>query len=252
MADRGPSLVSSLKDSSLHSSLRQPAFDLIQIIVVSDVSAISSALINSHTPSIIEKSMSAKFSDEDEDQGLPFAHDFEEKDISCWNKFSAQGKVAALEYGSWMCIPMLWVEILVEIDPLVLPVSFSKAVFWVLSRLSMVEPLSNTEMVLPVRNWLTTCASEISHMFGWKVPCGSDDGGERRVSKNSVQVSTLCIPLVRTLKRLAAFYPYVDGKFQSFNVFPLFYKSFFMQQSWLLRRTKREFLSADDFINLTG
>lgn len=202
----GPSLVSSLKDSSLHGSLRQPAFDLIQIIIVSDVAALVTAMMNSHTPSIINRSMSTEFNDEDEDQGLPFALDVEEKDISCWNEFSAQGKIAVLEYGCWMCIPMLWVDVLVEIDPSVLPISFSKAVFWALSRLSMLELLDSSEMVLPVRNWLTTCASEILHLFGWKVPCGSDDGGEGKESKNSAQVSTICIPLLRTLKRLSTHY----------------------------------------------
>ncbi|KAK8349140.1 hypothetical protein V6Z12_A06G123500 [Gossypium hirsutum] len=42
----GPSLVSSLKDSSLYSSLRQPAFDLIQTILVSDAATLITSMLN--------------------------------------------------------------------------------------------------------------------------------------------------------------------------------------------------------------
>ncbi|KAL7180670.1 hypothetical protein ACSBR1_043789 [Camellia fascicularis] len=198
----GPSLVSSLKDSSLHCSLRQPAFDLIQTILVSDAAALVTSMLNCHTPPSFSKNMSSEFNDDDEDEGVLFARDVEEKDYSCWNEFNLQSKVTSREFGEWMCSPMLWFDVLVEIDPLVLPVSFSKAVFWALSRFSIVEPENSTEMALPVRNWLSTCASEISHLFGWKVPLGYDDGGDGKESKNSIKVSTMCIPLVKAFKRL--------------------------------------------------
>ncbi|KAA8541523.1 hypothetical protein F0562_022675 [Nyssa sinensis] len=198
----GPSLVSSLKDSSLHSSLRQPAFNLIQTIIISDAAALITSMLNCCSPPSV--SMSVEFNDEDDDDSLLFTHDVEEKDTSCWNEFCVQRKITSREFWGWMCIPMLWFDVLVEIDPLVLPVSFSKAVFWALSRFSMVEPENSTEMALPVRNWLSTCASEISHYFGWKVPSGSDDGEEGKEAKNSIKISTMCIPLIRTFKRLTA------------------------------------------------
>ncbi|KAL8113605.1 uncharacterized protein LOC141664415 isoform X2 [Apium graveolens] len=199
----GPSLVSTLRDSSLHSSLQQPAYDLIQTIIVSDAAALIAAMLNRQRSSV--RSMSFEFNDEDEDRGLPFALDLD-KDISCWNEFNIQGKIATLDSEYWMCMPMLWADVLVDTDPSVLPVSFSKAVFWALSRLSMVEAPSNNEMALPVRHWLTTCASEISHLFGWKVPCSSDDGGDEKEPKNSAKVSSLCIAFVRTFKRLSMHY----------------------------------------------
>ncbi|KAL1829332.1 hypothetical protein ACET3Z_007744 [Daucus carota] len=203
----GPSLVSTLRDTSLHSSLQQPAYDLIQTIIVSDAAALVAAMLNSQRRLGINRNMSSEFNDEveDEDQGLPFALNLDE-DISCWNEFSARGKIAATDSEYWMCIPMLWADVLVDTTPSVLPLSFSKAVFWALSRLSMVEPPSNTEMALPVRHWLTTCASEISHLFGWKVPCSSDDGGNEKESKNSAKVSTLSIAFVRSFKRLSTHY----------------------------------------------
>ncbi|XP_058227710.1 uncharacterized protein LOC131336079 isoform X2 [Rhododendron vialii] len=200
----GPSLVSSLKDSSLHSSLRQPAFDLIQTIIVSDAAILASSILNCHTPPSISKSMSSEFNDEDEDEGFLFTHDVEEKDDSCWNAFSVQSRITSQEFGEWMCIPMLWIDVLLEIDPLVLPVSFSKAVLWALSRLSMVEPENSTEIALPARDWLSTHASEISHLYGWYVPSGSDDGGDGKDSKNSIKVSKMCVPLIKTFKRLTA------------------------------------------------
>lgn len=204
---RGPSLVSSLTDSSLHSSLRQPAFDLIQTIIVSDAAILASSILNCHTPPSISKSMSYfTDEDEDEDEGFLFTHNVEEKDDSCWNAFSAQSRITSQEFGEWMCIPKLWIDVLLEIDPLVLPVSFSKAVFWALSRLSMVEPENSTEMAIPVRDWLSTCASEISHLYFWKVPSGSDDGGDGKDSKNSMKVSKMCIPLIKTFKRLDSYF----------------------------------------------
>lgn len=207
MLDRGPSLVSTLRDSSLHSSLQQPAYDLIQTIIVSDAAALVAAMLTSQRPPVINRSMSFESNDEDEDEGLPFALDLD-KDTSCWNEFNAQGKIATLDSEYWMCIPMLWTDVLVDTDPSVLPVSFSKAVFWALSRLSMVDSPSNAEMAVPVRHWLTTCASEISHLFGWKVPCSSDDGGDEKDAKNSAKVSTLCIDFIRSFKRLAPLYQY--------------------------------------------
>ncbi|XP_019193568.1 PREDICTED: uncharacterized protein LOC109187727 [Ipomoea nil] len=201
----GPSLVSSLKDLSLHSSLRQPAFDLIQTIIVSDASAMVASILSSQPHASNERGMPTN-SDEDDDEGDLLDHDIEEKDATCWSEFCVQSKMTSSLYGSWMCIPMLWFEVLVEIDPLVLPVSIAKAVFWALSRLAMVEPENNSERSLSLENWLKTCTSEISHAFGWKVPSGSNDGGDGMVSKNSVSVSTVCKPLVKTFKRFSVDY----------------------------------------------
>ncbi|KAI3455745.1 hypothetical protein Pfo_012408 [Paulownia fortunei] len=202
----GPSLVSSLKDSSLHSSLRQPAIDLIQTIVVSDASALISVILNGQLHPSDKPIRPTNYGDvEDEEEILSGLH-IEEKDISCWKEFSLQHKIISQVDGSWMCIPMLWFDVLVEIDPLVLPLSFSKAVFWALSRFSLIATENSTEMALSVRNWLATCASEISYLFGWKVPSGSDDGGDGTESRNSIRTSTMCLPLVRTFKRLTAHY----------------------------------------------
>lgn len=200
--DRGPSLVCSLKDSSLHSSLRQPSFDLIHTIIVSDASALVSLMLKPHASLYVDMSISADFNDEEDE--LPFFHDVEEKESSCWSEFSEQSKLTSRECKDWMCIPMLWVDVLIGMDPSALPISFSKAVFWALSRFSMVESEASKEMELSVRDWLSSYAGQISFLFGWKVPSGSDDGGNKE-SKNSVKASTLCVPLVRAFKRLVAF-----------------------------------------------
>lgn len=52
-----------------------------------------------------------------------------------------------------MCIPMLWTDVLVEIDPNVLPLSFTKVVFWARSRLLFVEPDISGEKYLPIQSF---------------------------------------------------------------------------------------------------
>lgn len=202
LSDRAPSLVCSLKDSSLHSSLRQPSFDLIHTIIVSDASALMSMKLKSHASLNVDMRISTDFNDEEDE--LPFFHDVEEKESSCWNEFSEQSKLTSRECKDWMCIPMLWVDVLIEVDPSTLPISFSKAVFWALSRFSMVEPETSAEMELSVTDWLSSYTGQISFSFGWEVPNGSDDGGNKQ-SKNSVKASVLCVPLIRAFKRFVAF-----------------------------------------------
>ncbi|KAL8458916.1 hypothetical protein ACS0TY_036417 [Phlomoides rotata] len=204
----GPSLVSSLKDSSLHSSLRQPAIDLIQIIIVSDASALISAILKGHLHSTDKPMQPNNYGDADDEEEIlsGFHIEEKEKDCSCWEEFTLQHKIISQVNGSWMCIPMLWFDVLVELDPFAIPLSFSKAVVWALSQFSLIEIENSTEMSLSVRNWLATRASEIGYLLGWKVPTGSDDGGDGTESRNSIRTSTMCRPLVRTFKRLTTHY----------------------------------------------
>ncbi|KAE8709137.1 hypothetical protein F3Y22_tig00110332pilonHSYRG00979 [Hibiscus syriacus] len=197
----GPSLVSSLKDSSLHSSLRQPAFDLIQTILVSDAAALIASMRNCCITTNIAKNTSSELDDEEENNELPFTQDVEENDLGCWSEFSAESQISSREYREWMCIPMLWIDVLVDIDPSVLPISFFKAVFWARSRFPMIEPMNGAEMALDIKGWLSSSAVEISSTFGWKVPTGSDDGGGKE-SKNSMRLLTMCLPLIKTFNRL--------------------------------------------------
>ncbi|GAB2293091.1 hypothetical protein Dimus_038244 [Dionaea muscipula] len=199
----GPSLVLSLKDVSLHTSLRQPAIDLIQAIMISDAAALISSMFHRQIPSGTGNHIFLELT-EDSDDAYPCSMGTEEKDGSSWSEFSFQSKITGREYSEWLCAPMLWFDILVEMDPSVLPLSFSKAVLWALSRFSLVEPEKNSEMSLPVKTWLSSSASEVIPYFGWKCPTGSNDGGDVKEMNNSVRVSTLCIPLIRTFKKLAA------------------------------------------------
>lgn len=197
--------MSSLKDSSLHSSLRQPAFDLIETIIVSDAGALITSMLNCSRPWGIDKSMYPHLNDDEQFDGLIFTSGVEEVDNSSWSEFNALSKITSREHQAWKCIPMLWFDVLVEIDPSVFPISFSKAVFWARSHFSMVEPESSTEMALPVRTWLSSSAAEISTSLGWTIPTGSDDGGEGKDSKNSVGISSMCLSLIRTFNRLFVF-----------------------------------------------
>ncbi|KAE9585571.1 putative DNA helicase [Lupinus albus] len=202
----GPALVKSLKDSSLHNSLRQPAFDLIQTIIVSDATALIYSVLNCCTTPTTGNSMAyevIELDDENDDIWLPSIPDGEKDSSSSWSEFSVQSGITSRECREWMCIPMLWFDVLVDINPSVLPVSFSKAVFWARSRFPMVELENSAETVLPVRSYLASYAAEISSSFGWKVPTGSDDGGGNK-SNNSVEVLTMSSPLIKTFNRLTA------------------------------------------------
>ncbi|KAK9097548.1 hypothetical protein Sjap_023045 [Stephania japonica] len=194
----GPSLICSLKDSSLHNCLRQPAFDLILQIIVSDAVALIFSLFSCQANTYIDVRAS---SENDCEHELSFSHDVEEKDASCWSEFYDQSKLTSRECKGWMCIPLLWHDVLVDMNPSVFPISFSKGVLWALSRLSMVEPGNSYEVGDSVKDWLSFNAREIS--FFWEVPTGYDDGGDGKESKNSIKTSKMGLPLIRIFRRLA-------------------------------------------------
>ncbi|KAK9097711.1 hypothetical protein Syun_024756 [Stephania yunnanensis] len=194
----GPSLICSLKDSSLHNCLRQPAFDLILQIIVSDAEALIFSLFSCQVNTFMDV---GAFAENDCENELSFSHDVEENDTSCWSEFYDQGKLTSRECKGWMCIPLLWHDVLVDMNPSVFPISFSKGVLWALSRLSMVEPGNSYEVGDSVKDWLSSNAREIS--FCWEVPTGYDDGGDGKESKNSIKTSKMCLPLIRIFRRLA-------------------------------------------------
>lgn len=74
----------------------------------------------------------------------------------------------------------------------------------------MIEPENSAEMALDIRGWLSSSAAEILSTFGWKIPTGSDDGGGKE-SKNSMRLSTMCLPLIKTFNRFLAciFFVYI-------------------------------------------
>lgn len=191
--------MNSLKNLTLHSSLRQPACDLITIVIVSDTSALISLQQNIHAMHKSNLSIHSFFLDEEDEPTL--SEDVEEKDNSCWTEFNMLSKLASSECTSWSCVPMLWIDSLIEVGPATLPITFSKAVFWALSHLSVLELNFSVDMSLSVQDWLSVHASEISSSFGWQIPTGFDDGGEGKESRNSIRASSMCIPLLRTLKR---------------------------------------------------
>lgn len=200
--NRGPSLVSCVKDVSLDAPLRQPAIDLIQTIIVSDAAAlVRSILCSDMHPSVDIDAV--ELNDETDYTGTAHLVHVEEEGDCSWNEFSMQSTVVSQEDRGWMCIPMLWTDVLVETDLMVLPQSFFKSVLWSRSRLSFVEPGTETEFSSPIKTWLSSCTADFSSSFGWKIPTGSDDGGDGKSSRNSVEVLTRYLPLLKTFNRSA-------------------------------------------------
>ncbi|AAG09081.1 Similar to tRNA-splicing endonuclease positive effector SEN1 [Arabidopsis thaliana] len=198
----GMSLEALRDDSSLHISLRQPAIDLVQAILVSDATALLASLLRNNTG----KFMGYEIQYDDDDSNLPFSHTTEDVSDRSWSDFTQQSKITLGECKEWMCIPMLWITTLTNTNFLNLPVSLSQAVFWSRSRFCLVESEKNDEMTVDIETWLSSSAVEIKGTLGWKVATGSDDGGPGKESKNSVTVSKMCLTLIRTLKRLTTCY----------------------------------------------
>uniref|UniRef100_J3MYT5 Uncharacterized protein n=1 Tax=Oryza brachyantha TaxID=4533 RepID=J3MYT5_ORYBR len=197
----GPSLIGSLTDTSLHSSLRQPALDLINILIISDVSALISFQLKYESCTKGGISNSVIFVD-DEDE-LPVFCDAQEMDYSCWNDFSILYKLTCRECKDWRCVPLLWYLIMVQLEPSKLPIAFSKAVFWALSHISVLKPEAATDLSLPVNDWLSLHAGEVLPTFSWQVPNGADDGGVGQECINILKVSQSCTLLLKIFKRFA-------------------------------------------------
>ncbi|ESQ35132.1 hypothetical protein EUTSA_v10006526mg [Eutrema salsugineum] len=79
----GPSLVSSFKDSSLHISLRQPAIDLVQVILVSDATALLASLLRNNIGKYMGNEV--KYDDDDKSE----KNDDMTVDIETWLSSSA-------------------------------------------------------------------------------------------------------------------------------------------------------------------
>uniref|UniRef100_A0A0E0E8H0 Uncharacterized protein n=1 Tax=Oryza meridionalis TaxID=40149 RepID=A0A0E0E8H0_9ORYZ len=181
----GPSLIGSLKDKSLHNSLRQPALDLINILIISDASALISFKMKYESFTKGDVSNSVIFVDDDDD--LPVFCDAEEMDYGCWNDFNVLYKLTCRECKDWRCVPLLWYLIMVQLEPSELPMAFSKAVFWALSHISVLEPGVSTESSVPVNDWLSSHAGEVLPTFSWQVPNGADDGGVGKECNNTLK-----------------------------------------------------------------
>uniref|UniRef100_A0A0E0ILQ4 Uncharacterized protein n=1 Tax=Oryza nivara TaxID=4536 RepID=A0A0E0ILQ4_ORYNI len=91
----------------------------------------------------------------------------------------------------------------VMLEPSELPMAFSKAVFWALSHISVLEPGVSTESSVPVNDWLSSHAGEVLPTFSWQVPNGADDGGVGKECINTLKVSQSCTLLLKIFKRLA-------------------------------------------------
>uniref|UniRef100_A0A0E0QT92 Uncharacterized protein n=1 Tax=Oryza rufipogon TaxID=4529 RepID=A0A0E0QT92_ORYRU len=73
------------------------------------------------------------------------------------------------------------------LEPSELPMAFSKAVFWALSHISVLEPGVSTESSVPVNDWLSSHAGEVLPTFSWQVPNGADDGGVGKECINTLK-----------------------------------------------------------------
>ncbi|KAJ3676832.1 hypothetical protein LUZ60_002556 [Juncus effusus] len=195
----GPSLINSLKDTTLHISLRQPAFDLITSIIISD----SCALISKHF-SISQNTLS------ESETLIPFSKSPQNptKIPTYWDEFKSQWNLTSKECtnNNWRVIPILWLTAFLQLDPLILPISFSKAAFFSLSRISIsCLNFTNADVARPADEWVMSHLGDFLGCFKWETPSGTNCGGEEgKESKNSVEVaSSNWSVLLRAFKRFS-------------------------------------------------
>ncbi|KAH9305770.1 hypothetical protein KI387_010174, partial [Taxus chinensis] len=175
MLYRGPSLIHSVTDSSLYSSLRQPAFDLIQTIIVADAAALVSLWARKCNQHISFLKTPCEI-DADDDESHSF-NEVEGTDVNCWTDFNMLGRLTAHGCEEWFCIPLLWVDVF-GILPSALPLSFSKSVMWALSRFSAIEPEIDNSLKMSVSQWVSMYFEKIGTTLMWDTPKGCDDGAD--------------------------------------------------------------------------
>lgn len=140
MCNRGPPLVATLKDTGLHQSLRLPAIELFQIILVADSSALAAFSGKFDGPEspwgyLLDSGLN------DQDDKATADHDHA-GDAKAWESYKKVSGSVAEDIENWSCVPLLWLEVLEEALPFNFPASFCKAVLWALARLAIVDPLT--------------------------------------------------------------------------------------------------------------
>jgi len=200
----GPSLIHSVRDASLYTALRQPAFDLIQTIIVADAAALTSLWARQCNRHISFAKLPSEIDDDDdESQSM---NEIEEADLNCWTDFNMLSKLASKDCVEWFCIPLLWVEVLMKGAPSSLPLSFSKSVMWALSRISAIEPDISNLVKMPVLEWISVHFAKFDASFIWDIPKGCDDGADGKGCTNSIKAAPHCVNLLRLIRRCAACY----------------------------------------------
>lgn len=135
MCLRGPPLVETLKDPNMYGSFRSTAFDLIQIILAADTSAL------------------AAFSLKPEGSEHPWGHLVEtgnhengpemriateaSRDQEYWRILKRVSYTMSEGHEKWSCVPLLWSEVLGGV--LAYPTSFYKSVLWAYGRIAIVD-----------------------------------------------------------------------------------------------------------------
>ncbi len=136
LCGRGPPLVSTLKDISLHQSLRQPAIELFRSILVADASALAALFGKSGG----QRSAWTHLLETSQD-------DYDETDCETdlvgdakdWVSFQKVSDAVGENSENWSCVPLLWMEVLEGGVPHQYPPSFCKAVLWAVAQLAVVD-----------------------------------------------------------------------------------------------------------------
>lgn len=206
----GPPLVATLKDPFLIPSLKQSATDLIQSIIVADAASLAAVSARRASLHNAVERYSLDSDDNDADETAEEAADKkaegEEEEARYWLSFlSVTRSVEACE--QWLCLPLLWADVLNGIIPIHLPLSVTKGIMWALSRLSIIdlEARASPKDVVVVSDGLA-CSTTLSVAFRWVKPQGCEDGASGEGCANAVKAEAHHEELIGLFKRHAERY----------------------------------------------
>ncbi|KAI5072739.1 hypothetical protein GOP47_0013117 [Adiantum capillus-veneris] len=190
----GPSLLESVKDTQLYDSLRAPAVQLLETILIAD------SVVLSYLHSRGSQGKNSLPCDTFEQvEEVPEIDTGEY--TSYLNQHKALDKLGE-NWNSWLCAPILWVEILEKVLPSDLPEPFSQAVLWASSRMSLayVDELAPRDVQTRFHREVGFTNTPVSSLI-WETPKGCDDGADGKLCPNTVVAREHVTQLVLLLKK---------------------------------------------------
>lgn len=135
MCPRGPPLVETLKDPNMHDTFRSTAFDLIQIILAADTSALAAFSLKSEG-SVHPWCHLVETGNHENGHELRAATEAS-RDQEYWKILKKVSDTMSEGHEKWSCVPLLWIEVLGGV--LAYPASFYKSVLWAYGRIAIID-----------------------------------------------------------------------------------------------------------------
>ncbi|GBG87750.1 hypothetical protein CBR_g45904 [Chara braunii] len=235
----GPALLETVMSTSDTATIQQSALDLLQLMLIGDVSVLSALFIRNKASSKGQTPPNLAQEDEDEDGeevgGLAGTGLGERPNVLSVNEFRRLQRSAVDEADRWRCVPIIW-DFLRKVSPSAVPCGLAETVFWAASQFSPLEGGPPGEMERE-----TICANgdlaerisvELRQAMSWANSTGVDDCNEVSCV-NAVLAKHYWMQLIWILKRWAGMFV---QRYRSIKV---------VNQPWVVEGLVLLFLDAD-------